>query len=227
MTYIHAIDLDNFYPCWNLKIDGKLRTPNYLAAIDPGLAKNHRNIDSYTIDELREYGPQDCGLTPRTIHSILKAAILRKGHKIVDGYDREILVSEESRNSIIEQADIELNFERVRRKYPNQQVSRLSCIWLAEHSEAGREHIKNMLGKDIYILSVRISNQLSLSKVDTAWFDAYCESHNSDFIDGYWSGASFSEHPKWEYLLDGEIEIENPDQLAYIKSNGASLLGQS
>lgn len=138
MQFIHAIDLDNPHPCWNLRISGRLQTPNCMAAIDRGIAETYRPIGSISIDELRETGPYGNVVTPRTGHVLIKAAALRNHNSYLDGYGREVLVSTDSRTEILKLADQELEFERVRRIVNNSHVSRIACLWLAERSDQGR-----------------------------------------------------------------------------------------
>ena len=219
MQYIHAIDLNDFYPCHNLRFTGRLQTPNFLAKIDHNLALTHKTIEQFSIDELRVNGTQECVVTPRTMNALFKAAILRRNQKMVNGYDEEILISAETRNSILKISEIELDFEEVRRLYPHQSVSRLSCLWLAERTQFGEKHIKKMLG-DVFILNVVITRKCAMSRVDTEWFDMYWNEQKTKYIESYWSGVPFSEKPKWEYLLDGEIQIEDNEQLEYVKQHG-------
>ena len=220
MKYIHAIDLDNFYPCLNLRNDGKLRTPNFIAAIDSGFAAAHHPIEQVSIDDLRKNGPRQCGVTPRTGSAIIKAAILRRGQKMVNGYGKEILVTDETREFLMKCSDVELEFERVRREVSPNSVSRLSCLWLAERTPDGEQHIKNMLGNNIYILNVCVTRALNISRADTGWFDAYWDEGRPEYIVNYLSGEFFSSSLKWEYLLDGEIKVEDAEQLEYIKEHG-------
>jgi hypothetical protein len=36
--FIHGIDLNNWYPCHNLALDGRLYSPDFAALRDPGLS---------------------------------------------------------------------------------------------------------------------------------------------------------------------------------------------
>ncbi|CAG0986242.1 hypothetical protein ANRL4_02189 [Anaerolineae bacterium] len=139
---------------------------------------------------------------------------------MVNGYGEEVLVSDETRQFLLKSSEVELEFERVRRLVSPNSVSRLSCIWLAERTPEGEQHIKDMLGHDVYILNVRITTALNLSRVDTAWFDQYWHEDKSEYIERYWSGQPQSGTPKWEYLLDGEIQVEDQQQLEFVKRNG-------
>jgi len=220
MKFIHAIDLDNPHPCWNLRISGRLQTPNYMAIIDRGIAETYRPIESISIEELREIGPYENVVTPRTGNVLIKAAALRNHKSYLDGYGREVLVSTDSRTELLRLADQELKFERVRRIVNNSHVSRIACLWLAERSEQGRAHVKSMLGEHIYVLDVAITVNLALTRVDTAWFDAYWTDPREEFIHGYWSQSPFGNTPNWEHLLDGEVKIEDTTQWEHVKKNG-------
>lgn len=151
MKYVHAIDLDNPHPCWNLRVSGgRLQTPNFIARIDVGIAETHRPIGNISLEELRTIGPQGSVVTPRTGHVLMKAAMLRNHASHLDGYGREVLVSPETRNELLRLADQELEFERVRRAVGGNLVSRISCLWLAERNEHGISHVRSMLGNHVY-----------------------------------------------------------------------------
>lgn len=138
MKYVHAIDLGNPHPCWNLRVSGgRLQTPNFIARIDSGIAETHRHIGNISLEELRTVGPQGNVVTPRTGHVLMKAAMLRNHVSHLDGYGQEVLVSPETRNELLRLADQELEFERVRRVAGGNLVSRISCLWLAERNEQG------------------------------------------------------------------------------------------
>jgi hypothetical protein len=218
--FIHAIDLDNPHPCWNLRIGGKLQTPNFIASIDRGISETYRSIGNISIEELRRIGPYGNIVTPRAGSVLIKAAMLRNNRSYLDGYGYEIRVSEDARTEVLRLADQELEFERVRRIVNNNYVSRISCLWLAERNEQGRAHIKSMLGEHIYILDVAVTVNMALTRVDTAWFDAYWVDPREEYIQGYWSQLPFGNTPKWEYLFDGELSIEDRAQLAHVVKNG-------
>lgn len=221
MNYIHAIDLDNPLPCWNLRVSGgRLQTPNLVAQIDSGIAETYRSIGCVSLEELRAAGPYGNVVTPRTGNVLIKAAVLRNHGSYLDGYDREVLVSPETRNELLKLADQELEFERVRRAVGEALVSRISCLWLAERNERGISHIKSMLGDHVYILDVAVTCSLALTRVDTNWFDAYWKDPREEFARGYWSQLPYGDKPNWEYLLDGEISISKPEQLAYVIKHG-------
>jgi hypothetical protein len=221
MKYVHAIDLNNPHPCWNLRVSGgKLITPNLLALIDHGIAGTYRPVGTISIEELRAVGPYGNVVTPRTGQVLIKAAMLRNSPSYLDGYNQEVFVLPESRSNILRRADQELEFERVRRTVDTSLVSRISCLWLAERNEQGISHVKSMLGSDVYILDVAIICSLALTRVDTSWFDAYWKEPRIEFAEGYWSQSPFDDSPRWEYLLDGAIAVENPDHLAHVISKG-------
>lgn len=223
MEFIHAIDLCNFYPCHNIGIDGRLRSPNLMALADPdGIGLSQKRIDAHPIDELR-YGKAQLGaVTPRLVAVGIEAALLRSDIKIIDGYGRETLYSEEGRAEKIKRADIELEFEHYRRQHYPEKVSRLTCIYLAERTVSGVNLIHSMLGPEVEILDVKISVCLGITKADVSWYDEYVLNPKQEYIENYWSGMQFSEKESWEYLFDGCIEVEDKSLLTVL-DDGASL----
>lgn len=223
MEFIHAIDLCDFYPCHNIGVDGRLCTPNFIALADPkGVGLCQKRIDDHPINDLRHGKVQLGVVTPRLVAVGIEAASLRNDIKIVDGYGRETLYSEEGRAEKIKRADIELDFEQHRRQHYPEKVSRLTCIYLAERTAAGVNLIHSMLGPEVEILDVKISVCLSITKADVSWYDEYVLNPEQEYIENYWSGMQFSEKETWEYLFDGCIEIEDKSLLTVL-DRGASL----
>jgi len=87
----------------------------------------------------------------------------------------------------------------------------------------GANHIKSMLGDQVYMVNVKVSNQLALSKANTHWFDEFIRTADMDYAHRYWAGDAAPHGGRWEYLLDGEIVISDPKQLEYIRSYGSKL----
>lgn len=223
MEFIHAIELCNFYPCHNIGIDGRLRSPNFMALADPeGIGRSQKRIDSHPIDDLKNGKAQLGAVTPRLVAVGIEAALLRNDIKIIDGYGREILYSEQGRAEKIKRADIELEFEHYRRQHYPEKISRLTCIYLAEKTDAGKNLIHSMLGPEVEILEVKSSFCLGITKADVSWYDQYALNPKQEYIENYWSGIQFSEREAWEYLFDGCIEIED-EILLRVLNDGASL----
>lgn len=194
-----------------------------MALADPdGIGRSQKKIDSHPIDDLRNGKAQLGAVTPRLVAVGIEAALLRNDIKIIDGYGREILYSEEGRAEKIKRADIELEFEHYRRQHYPEKVSRLTCIYLAERTEAGVNLIHSMLGPEVEILDVKSSFCLDITKADVSWYDRYALNPKQEYIENYWSGTQFSEREAWEYLFDGCIEIED-ESLLMVLNNGASL----
>lgn len=220
MEFIHAIEISNFYPCHNIGIDGALYSP----AFPTGIGKTQKQITEFSIEQLAN-GDLETGMgmvTPRFANVCIETALLRKGQKIVNGYGQETIYSQETKDLKIKYADAELEFERVRRKYFSDKVSRLICIYLAERTKHGRELVQSMFGINVDVLEVKITHQLAISKVDVSWFDLYIDHPNEDYIIQYWSGSSKNEVPRWEYLLEGRIELED-SSLLHVLDNGTTI----
>ncbi|MFH4511517.1 hypothetical protein WKI32_11060 [Vibrio alginolyticus] len=79
-----------------------------------------------------------------------------------------------------------------------------------------------MLGDNVEIMDVKIVHLFALSKVDVSWFDNYIDEAKDEFIVKYWNGQAQSDTPKWEYLLEGMIEVED-NSLLNVLDNGATI----
>jgi hypothetical protein len=125
-------------------------------------------------------------------------------------------------DKILQLGDIELSFEEGRRRLLPDGASRLASLYLADDSELGRAHVRDMLGPDVLILRVAIPLALRVSQVDTRWFDLYCHDPKPEYIENYWSSVAFDPAaPTWEFLVDGMIEVDDPKGLAHIRELGA------
>ena len=78
-NFVHGIDLNNGYPCWNLSLSGKLYSPDFVAAVDRGVFDCHKSIRDTDI-ELIERGHMLHGAyTPRGLWFIQAAYQIRAG----------------------------------------------------------------------------------------------------------------------------------------------------
>lgn len=220
MDFIHAIDLNNFITCHNLKLNGCLSTPNLLALADKGVGEMHQSIDKTSIEQLSRGYIKPGAVTPRAIGEVVRGGILRSGQDILNGFDQVEQMSKETRRDAIACSDAELFFESVRREVAPDSPSRLSCLFLAERTDSGLKMLQSMFGKDRYILNVEIIIQLKMSRVDSAWFDDYFHSKNEDNAVNYWLGKQMNDEECWEYLFDGAFKVADQEQLEYIKTHG-------
>lgn len=223
MEFIHAIDLGNWFPCHNLALSGRLMSPNALALLDKGIGEIHRSIDDTSLEDLALGFHPPSAVTPRAAGEIVRAGILRQGMKIANGFNEVELMSDETKQDALRSSDVELAFERVRREVAPGAVSRLSCLYLAERSAQGEAMLRAMLGRNVYILRVRPTFTLRLTKVNVAWFDGFFHSNDIEDARRYWQGVGKPSSDNWEYLFDGVLEVEDPVQIEYVREYGASL----
>lgn len=222
--YSHGINIRDWYPCWNLALDGCLRSPDFAAHCDPGLAAVHTSIRDIPIKSLRKFGTSHGVLSPRASWYVWAAAVVRNRGHIEIGLHNPTQLSRDDLERIVRIGDIELEFEAFRRDINPDAPSRLSSLYAADDTSLGHAHIRQMLGPQALILRVSIPAALRVTKVDTAWFDRYVDNPNPEFIRQYWrSVPSFQDCTTWEYLIDGMIQVDDPDGLAYIRKHGAHL----
>jgi hypothetical protein len=222
--HLHGISLGEWYPCWNLALSGRIASPDFLAFCEPELAASHQSIRDISIKCLRTESIFMGVSSPRTARYVWAAAIIRRGGHVGIGSIDTKWLDQEEMGRIVAIGDMELEFERVRREIAQNAASRLSCLWVAEDTEEGKTHIRSMLGSDILILKVRIPVALRVSKVDTTWLDAYFEEPRQEFIENYWRSIPFNEQRvTWEYLVDGAIEVNDPEGMECIRRYGAHL----
>jgi hypothetical protein len=222
--FAHGIDLDDWYPCHNLALCGRLYSPDFAASCEPGLAASHRCIKDIPIESLMQSGTPMGVLSPRASWYVWAAAIIRSGGHVGIGSIDTKWFPKSHMDRIVCIGDIELAFEKVRRDIAPQAVSRLACIWVAENTSIGQAHIRSMLSVNTLILKVKIPTANGVSKVDTSWFDLYCTDFKQEYIEKYWQGVVLDPKvPKWEYLVDGVIEVNDPEGLEKIRKKGSDL----
>ena len=186
-------------------------TPNYVTYLDPTLVKKHKRVENHTIADLRT-NPSFGALTPMVNDYIYNASYLRRGgYHIFDTIgDKEVQLSDSEENAIIERSEIEIKFETCRRKVSPNSVSRLECFFLAKNLE----NIKRMFdyNPNLVTFEVKIIESLNCTKVDSRWFEEFCNTHINKCIEYYWSGQPYDKDTDtWEYLVDGAIKVVNQD----------------
>jgi hypothetical protein len=199
--FLHGVNLDDWYPCWNLALSGMLTSPDFMASIEPGFSGRHHRIRDATLEELRTIGLPRGVPTPRAVSSLFAGAVPTQD---------------------VSRHRIELAFESGRREVAPEAPSRLSSLYLAEDSEAGRAHVRDMLGPDIHILRVVVQVAARTHLGDTRWYDLYCKDPDPTFIVKYWQSVpSGSDPATWEILIDGQIRVEDKEGLEHLRVHGA------
>lgn len=227
-VFLHGLDLTNWYLCHNISLDGTIWSPNFVFP-DNNVQKFHTNLRDIPLNDLRNNRIPANFAIPRVKNYFFK------GLKILTGIESNLIKLSELNDDekyYLKIAEMELTFEEERRKISPDSASRLSCLWVAENSEKGKEQIIKMLDPDkmlsskLLIIQVKLEKILRLTKVDIKWFDEYFENKKKEFVENYWKGIPFSEsEASWEYLVEGIIKINNGQDLDYIRSNGQKIPG--
>lgn len=78
-----------------------------------------------------------------------------------------------------------------------------------------------MLGA-VFILRVTVPWALRVARVDTKWFDLYCQESKTECLQNYWASVAFdTTSASWEYLVDRMIQVSEPADIEYIRKFGA------
>ncbi len=213
--FIYFVDLDNFHVCHNLGI-----TSTLACASIAHLESFNEIHPIYSVDPdklLIETNSIQTFLSPRLLY-VFMSCWNRNGLKVGIAMDRPRFYSHDYINRINRIAELEIEFEKVRRKINNDLPSRLMCIYLAEDNVDGRIMLQNMFHrkKSPCIVSVKIKSLLRLHRADSKWIDEYESTKNKLSIENYWKGISFDNRPQYEYLLEGEIELQRPEDREFI-----------
>lgn len=221
--FLHAISLGDpadilevsWLACWNLALDGRLRSPAVMGALHPGLQL--ADLREIAIDDLHTDPPPYGAGTPRAMHLIGVAALLRGNQTVVNGLGKPVELGLD-RKLIIKLSDAELEFERVRRLKAPEASSRLTSLYLAENNSRGRRFITQMFGGWHLLLRVTIPSAIRITKADAGFFEAYIATQDFSLIERYWSGEECSQEPSWEYLVEGVIEIDDAGDYATVRA---------
>lgn len=190
---IHYFTYKTEYPIYNLNLDEIF---NNLNAVDLGF------------------------VSPRFQYIIL-SNWERNGLKIGIGLDNPIIYSDKDIERIHRIANLEIEFEKVRRIIDKNLPSRLSCIFLAENDLDGRTMLKNMFLKKVkfVIAEVEINEYIAFHKADSKWIEHYEKTKDKTAISNYWIGTDFDNFPEYEYLIEGIINLKNESDRKFIKNN--------
>jgi hypothetical protein len=192
--------------CFNLALNGTLTSSGMSGAIMAMQGANHHDIESMTIEDIRQ-GLFQGVLSPSS--AVILAAALARENRTLFNIDRAYDAIQCQLR-----ADVELEFERVRRDVAPDAVSRLQCIWLAENSDVGRKMIEQMfLSPDLHFLDIEVLTYRKVLKADSTHFDNYCHRPHRGHAVSYWEGAQANDSPQWEYLVDGQVRATVQSQI--------------
>lgn len=222
--FIYFVDLSDPVLCNNLIFTNSISSPS-VAQFD-SFNQDHP-IYSVDLGDLKfSIGTlQNAFLSPRLV-KVRLSYLSKQNIKLGMGIKNTKWFSQDSVESINRIADIEIEFEKMRRKIAPKLPSRLCSIYLAEDNLNGRIMLSKMFPnkRSFYITKVRISNLLRFHKADPRWISEFEKEAKPIFIENYWNGELFNDHNQVEYLLDGTIVIENACDREYIKNNSTDAL---
>lgn len=202
-----------YWVLWNLRMGhGRYVSTEAAGRFDSSLSGTHRSINDIPIDQLRpsesfrEENFSGHVFAPRFAHYVFPVGI----------HHRLGSPGEEAPNSWrrrVETSDRELAFEIARRQIAPRSPSRLSCVFLAHGTDAGRGVINGVLRRP-EIFDVRIDCCLAATVADSTWYDLYLNAPKNEYLENYWKCLAHPEDSKPEILLDGVLQFTNKDQLA-------------
>jgi hypothetical protein len=192
-----------------------------MAVIDPGLAASHQPLRDVPIDVLRTTGVPQGVPTLRATWYVWAAAWVRRGAHVGIGTENTRWLSQDKLERVLRLEDIELAFEEARRRQLPEGPSRLASLYLADDSDRGRAYVHRML-EAVFILRVTVPWALRVARVDTKWFDLYCQESKTESLQNYWAAVAFdTTSASWEYLVDRMIQVSEPADIEYIRVFGA------
>ena len=203
--YVHCLDLSNKLKLLNFTSTGTISSLLTAQLFSNDSRPNPMVVDisrleNCTVDEINGMS------SPRMLFVFQRTIFNSWSHRPLTDHEKKI----------VRKGNMEIAFEKGRREYNYGAPSRLSCLYLMEDTYDARSDLSNML-VDIFpnplVVEVGILNKMELMRFDYRWVDRYYEEPQEEFIKNYWTAVPYdTEHPKWEYLLEGTIQIENKEQ---------------
>jgi hypothetical protein len=181
VKYIHSIRLTDWYVCWNLSLNGILRSGKINQKnIFPNL-KNNKNVNN-SYHEIT-VTPTPTGITLLKNPDSRKAEVERNFEKC----RKDKFPNLPSRLNSLWVAEDSINGK----KY-------LTDMFKDE------QNTRKILQIDILPSSV-------IHRADVQWFDKYFDASDENFILNYWKKLPLNINPKWEILIDGGFKISIKD----------------
>lgn len=214
-TYLHCIDFSNKLKVLNFTSTGRLYSLLAAQLISGDNRPNPMSIDieklnNCTVDEINGMS------SPRMLFVFLRTIFKSWNHRSLT----------EAEENIIVKGELEIQFEIGRRQYNYGAPSRLSCLYLMDNDIDSRFDLNNMFVdsfKNPLIVEVQILDKFELMQFDFRWVEEYYKTPKQEYIESYWKGFSFDEKkPKWEYLLEGSIQMTNKEQYELVEEYSKS-----
>lgn len=215
-TFIYFIDLDDPLVCMNFINTNQVTSPSlaHYETYKTEYPLYEKDLDNILLD----INSTPIGFASPRFQYIILSRWVTNGLKIGIGTNNTKFYTDSKVERIHRVANLEIEFERLRREIDLNLPSRLSCIYVAEDNIDGRIMLQSMFfyKRNFYIAQVNIA-ALKLHKADSKWISAYEEQQNKCFIENYWRGLNFDESPHYEYLVEGIVHLKNEHDREAVK----------
>lgn len=218
--YIYLVDLDDFLVCQNIS---NTCTVTSILPVHYHTYKSLHPIYYLDLEKLLyDLNESRVGFSTPRFGYITIANWHNNGLKIglKDRFNNHIPYSQSEIERILRIAHLEIEFERIRRQINPLLPSRLSSIYLADNSIDGKTMLKNMFWnkkQNFLIEEVKINYACLIHRADYRWIEEYENDKREIFIENYWLGREYNSIPSFEYLLEGQIELQNQESIKLIR----------
>ncbi|WP_423148472.1 hypothetical protein [Rubrolithibacter danxiaensis] len=159
--------------------------------------------------------------------AILKySKVANNGYKLAQGEEVPVKwLPDNVVNRYHKIAQLEVEFERIRRLIAPNAASRLSAIFLAADNLDGRLMLQNMFNSftSFLIAPIEVKYIHRIHKADSKWIAHYEQSPSEQLILSYWLGAPSDNEPQYEYLIEGIVQLKNLEDREHIKSETSKI----
>jgi hypothetical protein len=225
--YLHGVHLQDLAR-WNNFVQVGWHFASGWAELDPAFA-GLETVRETSIAKLRDDPPANV-TTAFAGSTVYTAALIRRFGRVGRGVEHTVWLTEAEKQGCLAAADVELLFEKERRRTAPDAASRLASLFVVDDTPAGERHLREMLGAspDIMALRVEIPAAIRFTKADTRWLEAAWKDPEVELAEQYWAGTRFSaEEDRWEYLVEGILRMTSKKQLVKLRQAGAMALGMN
>ncbi len=200
--FIYFIDLNDPLVCVNLIRTNGLVSPSLYHVIT---YKEEYPLYDCDLDRLlHDLDYEPIGFASPRLAILKYSKVARNGYRLTMGEgQQQQFLSENETNHYHNIAQLEVDFERVRRVIAPNAASRLACLFLATNDLDGRVMLQNMFStkKNFIISPVVVKYIHRFHRADSKLIDQYASTPNDALIEKYWLGVSARATTSFEFRL--------------------------
>ena len=220
VDFIYFIDLNDPLVCVNLIRTNGLMSPSLIHLVT--YKEEYPLYDCDLNRLLYDLDYEPIGFASPRLAILKYSKVAKNGYRLGKGEGQQWqFLSESETDHYHKIAQLEVDFERVRRIIAPKAASRLACLFLATNDYDGRVMLQNMFStkKNFIIARVDVKYIDRFYRADSKWIDLYASSPNDTIIQRYWLGEASCANPTYEYLIEGIFYLKDIRDRETIRQN--------